>query len=817
MATFWQDLRYALRQLVKERAFSVPAILTLTLGIGAAATLFMVMDAVLLKELPYRDSGQLVMLQGSLEDKGQVQTWPIALLDFADWRERSKSFSHMSVWGTWAFNLEQGEQSQRLWGELVNDSYLAMLGLKPQLGRFFTADEDARPLEQYVVVLGDGLWRSTFGADPRIVGRSVRLNGKTYEVIGVGPRGFRGLSDLADLWVPSMLTPVPMMVTTRNVRWASGAARLKPGVTIQQAQAEMKKITAKLAEELPVSNRGLSATVSPFKEFWFGKLRSGLLLLTVGACILLIIACINVASLLVTRAVLRQRAWSIRTAMGASRGRLMRQMLTESAVLSLLGGLAGLLLAQWASHTLLAISGLELPSFVQVTTGPEVVLLTLSLVVLCSLIFGLAPIWATFRTDLTRSLGREEKLPPRNKGGVQIVRNGIVVAQVALALILSISAVLMAQGFRKMVSENLGFNPKNLLTFRVDMRAPQYLDSQFAVKLMSETYLPRMSAVPGVEQLAMSVPAMPGDEWQGAEFTAEDHDADSPDGTYIAMVHAVTPAYFDILDIPIEQGRGFTMQDTKSDAVIISRAMADLQWPGQNPLGKRVKIGVRSRQDIPWLTVVGVAANVVHQAFREERAPAPDIYISLLQLLRRPLTVNFMVRPRQGTATAGLGSTLFREMKAINPELPPYDMATMEERLAKQVGRARFMVILISIFAGLALVLAAVGIYGVISYNVSQREREIAIRVSLGATRGSILRMIVAQGAMLAITGLILGLVAVQVLSRFLVNLLYQTSATDPLILSVTSIGLFLVTLAANYLPARRAATLDPAAGLRFE
>jgi predicted permease len=816
MESLWQDFRFALRQLIVEKGFSIPAILTFTLGIGATATLLNVVNAVLVKELPYQEPSRLVMLQGSLEEKGEVQTWPIALLDFADWRQRSKSFSEMSVWATWAFNLEQGEQSQRLWGEFVNDSYLSMLGLEPQVGRFFTPDEDARPMEQYVVVLGDGLWRNTFGADPGVVGRDVRLNGKTYRVVGVAPKGFRGLSDQADLWVPSMLPPVESFVTTRNMRFASGAGRLKPGVTREQAQEEMKRITAELAEEFPESNQGLSATVTALEEFWFGSLRNGLLLLTVGAAILLIIACINVASLLMTRAVLRQRTWSIRMALGAGRGRLIRQALTESTLLCLIGGVAGLLLGQWASRALLAISGIELPSFVELSTGPEVVLPVLCLVVLCSVLFGLAPVWAGSRADLARNLGREEKLPPRSRG-LQIFQKSIVVVQVALALTLTVHAALLAKGFGKMVSEDFGFRSDNLLTVRMDMRAPQYLDAELVTRLVRETYLPRVSAVPGVEKLALCVPAMPTDGWEGAEMTVEDHDSDGPDGTYLAMVHAVTPEYFDVLGIPIERGRGFTLQDIKTDAVIISRAMAELHWPGQDPIGKRIKIGVRSRTDIPWLQVVGMVSNVAHQAFREDKAPAPDIYVSLLQIVRRPLTVNFLARPRQGVSMAELQSALLKEIKAINPELPPYDVATMEERLARQVGRARFLVILIGIFAGLALILAAVGIYGVISYSVSQREREIAIRVSLGATRASILRMIVTQGAVLAATGLILGLAAVYALSRFLVSLLYQTSATDPLVLLGTSLGLFLVILAANYLPARRAATLDPVAGLRFE
>ncbi|HSK76615.1 MAG TPA: ABC transporter permease, partial [Thermoanaerobaculia bacterium] len=338
MQTFWQDLRFGLRQLVVERGFSVAAILTLTLGIGAAATIFTVVNSVLLKALPYQDPAQLVILQGSFEDKGEkVTPWPLAQMDVADWRERNRVFSEVSVWASLPFNLERGQDSQRLSGELVNASYFSMLGLKPSLGRFFNPDEDLNPLERFVVVLSYDLWRNAFGADRGIVGRQLQISGRSYEVVGVGPQGFRGLSDLADLWVPSMLPPLPAYVTSRGIRWVAGAARLKPGVTVEQAQEQMNGVTAALAQELPDSNQGLGAAVVPLEDFWFGKLRNGMVILSVGACILLLIACINVASLLLTKAVAKRRAWAIRVALGASRGRLVRQLLTESVLLSLLG------------------------------------------------------------------------------------------------------------------------------------------------------------------------------------------------------------------------------------------------------------------------------------------------------------------------------------------------------------------------------------------------------------------------------------------------------------------------------------------------
>ncbi|MEA2563394.1 MAG: hypothetical protein QOH06_4898 [Acidobacteriota bacterium] len=816
MKTLWQDLRFGLRQLASEKGFSAAAILTLTLGIGAAATIFTVVNSVLMSELPYRDPERLVVLQGSFEDKGETVTpWPLSQTDIKEWRERSSAFSGMSVWANLAFNLEQGQDSQRLSGELVNAEYFPLLGLKPAIGRFFSPDEDANPMERFVVVLGNDFWRNNFGADPKIVGSKLQLNGRSYEVIGVAPRGFRGLSDLADVWVPSMLPPIPMYVTERSLRWAAGAARLKPGVTLEQAREQMSGVTAALAQEFPDTNQGLGAALVPLEEFWFGKLRNGLVILSVGAVILLVIACINVASLLLTKAVVKQRAWAIRVALGASRGRMVRQLLTESLLLSVIGAVAGLLLAQWAARALIAVSGAQFPSFIHVGAKPGVIAATLALAVVCGLVFGLVPVLTSFRSRITESLGRDEKSErPAGRGWVRF-QNGVVVAQVALALTLSIGAVLMAKGFYQMIGQDLGFRREGLLTFRMEPRGGKYLDDQVIVNLVRQEYLPRISAVPGVGQLAIAASTIPTDDWAGSYITVEGEASDRPDGTYAAMVRTVTPAYFDVLGAPIQKGRAFDMYDTESNTVIISKAMADQHWPGQDPIGKRLKLGPMAKE-MPWLSVVGIATDVQYEGLQGEAAPAPDIYLSMLQYVRRPLTVNFLVRPKPGVTVDQLRAPLHQEMKAINPEIPEFDMVTMEERLAKQTNTARFQVILISVFTVLALVLAAIGIYGVISYSITQRSREIAIRMSLGADRARILRMVVARGAVLAVIGLALGLIAVFILNRQLAGLMSQASIIDPLVLGGTSLALFLVTLAANFLPARRAAVLDPMNVLRF-
>lgn len=813
MESLFRDLRVGLRQLLRDKGFSLAAILTLALGMGAAGAIFTILDAVLLKELPYRDPERLVVLRGSFEDKGEAQVWPISQTDFKDWRERSTLFSDMSVWASnLALNLEQGQQSQRLEGELVNDRYFALLGLTPQVGRFFTAEEDAKPLERFVVVLADPLWRKSFGADPGVLGRKLQMNGVAYQVVGVAPPGFRGLSDAADVWVPSMLPPNRRFLTNRSTRWAAGVARLKPGVSLRQAQQEMNGITAALAQDFPDTNRGLGATVIPIQQFWFGELQSGLTTLAVGAGILLLIACINVASLLLTRAIAQQRAWTIRVALGASRRQLARQMIVESLLLSLFGTACGLVFAQWAIRVLIASSGTKFPGFVRIAVGPTVAGWGLALAVLCGLVFGLTPIAVSLRSDLSGSLGRDDKLPPLRRGW-QHFQSAVVVAQVALALTLAVGTALSAKSYRRLIDQDLGFRAPDLLTYRIDLRGPRYAEDSRVVTLLRQVYLTRVTAVPGVRQLAMSDPAIPTDTPSGSDVTIEDHDSDRPQGTYLTMIHAVSPDYFGLLHVPVVKGRAFTPQDFDSNAAVVSRTLAERQWPGQDPVGKRLKLGARNAPDVPWLTVVGVVGDVRYEGYREGRMKAPDLYVSLLQFIRRPpLTVNFLVRPQGGLADAQLRSALHREMQSIDPELPDYDVATLAERLAAQTAKARFQVVLVTVYSVLALLLAAVGIYGVVSYGMAQRRGEIAIRMSLGADRGRIQVMVLRRGALLALAGLALGLAAIVSLRPLLPGL---AALADPWILGGASLGLFLVALAANLLPARRAAKVDPIANLR--
>ena len=817
MENLMRDLRLGMRQLARRPGFAAAAILTLTLGIGATTAMFTVVDALLLNELPYRDPDRIVVLTGTFVEKGEVQEWPISQMDFEDWRRQNGVFEQMAVYtpGDFALNLgaEEQQDAERLSGELVSWTYFPLLGVQPAAGRFFGKEEDTEPMEDYVAVLSHDLWQRRFGGDPSVVGRQLPINGRPYLVVGVGPEGFRGLTDEADVWVPSQVPPRPFYLTSRRLRWLEVVARLKPGVAVEQAQAEMTRIASGLEREYPDLNAGIGIKVAGLRDHWFGSLRFGLLVLTAGACILLVIACINVANLLLTRAIAEQRANAIRMSLGADRGRLLRELLTQSLLLSLIGAVLGLLVARWATPALLAASGAEFQSFVDVAAGPKVIAGIVGVALLCGALFGIVPVWITFQADLAHSLTRQGNQPMKGFGR-QRFQNAVVILQVALAMFLTVGAGLMAKGFQTVVSQDLGFRPQGLLTYRVDIRGAKYAEDEPVVRQVNE-YLDRLPSVPGVAQVEMANPTIPTDSWTGVYILYEDHRSDAPDGTYPQIMHSVSPGYFDILAVPLLRGRDFTPQDTQSFGVVVSKSLADEHWPGRDPLGKRLRKG--GQADTPWFTVIGVVADVKHEGLLADEQPAGDIYQSILQVPVRPLTMNFLVRPRDGVSAGSLATALQKEMKAIAPDLPVYDVLTMEERLGQQTAKARFQIVLVSLFTLMALVLASVGIYGVVAYSTAQRTREIAIRMSLGADRGRVLRMVVGRGAMLAAVGLGLGLAAVLLMSRKMVSLLHGVSATDPLILGGTALVLFLVILAANYIPARRAAKLDPVLGLQTD
>lgn len=738
----------------KNPGFAALAVLLLALGFGAFGATAILDKALFVDELPYQDPSRLLMLEGTFEEKeGEVQEWGISYIDFLDWRKEVRHFEQMAALspGEMAFNLVVGNQAERLSGELISYNYFSVLGVPLALGRSFTPEEDGTPFQHPVTILSHDLWQRRFGGDPQVLGRSLDLNGQQYKVVGVAPQGFHGLSDKADAWIPSSMPPGPVFVNSRRMRWLAVVARLKPGATLEQAQADLDRITGALETKFPESNQGMGVVAEPLDASWVGDLRNGLRPLTVVASLVLLFALLSVAGLLRNRLVSGEAK---APASGA---------FAPGLLLTLLGAVVGLALASWAVATLVPVSGLTFPSFLRLSAGPTVIAALLALAVLGGLLIGL----------LARTRGR----------GWQSLS---VVAQVGLAVTLAATAGLMARGYGRVVSQELGFKPGNIQTVRVDLQGNRYKTDHQVIATVRR-YMEKVAKLPGVERWAIAGPTVPTDPWAGGYITIEDHDSDLPGGIYPIMTHSITPDYFEVLGVPILQGRAFTLADAGEPAtpynVIVSKAMAEQQWPNQNPLGKRLKFSTRANPAHPWLTVVGVAENILQEGLFAAERPAPDLYLPILiSPIRLPTTINFLVVPKAGVEPASLIASLEREIRAATPDSPSYDAASLEERLDRQSRKGRFLVELAVLCAALTLLLALAALHGAVAGGAL-------------SVRG---------GAVLAGIGVALGLVATFVLSRRLTELVDGVNVADPLTLAGTAALVFVLALAASVLAARR-------------
>lgn len=659
---------------MQTRSKTVIAVLVLALAFGALGAALSVGQAVLREDLPFREPSRLVHMAGILTEKGEVQPWAIGHLDFLDWRGQQQAFDSMAVFteaDQVAFNLRTPEGLERQKGELVSHTYFATLGVAPALGRGFTAQEDAEPYVHPVVVVSHGLWQRELGGDPGIVGRTVNLNGKDWQVIGVAPEGFRGASDSADFWIPSSMVPGPEYIEVRRMRWLHAVGRLKPGVTVAQAQEEMNRITGALEKQYPDQNRGIGVKLQPLRDFLFAaELEDGARTAIQAAALLLLLALVDAAGLL--------RNSSLGRSVGAA----------------VAGAVLGVILAAWAIRALMPTSGFQIPSFAGLSPGPALVAGLLALAAVCGLLISLLSRWR----------------PTRVLVGIAAL------VQVVLAVVLLARVSGLNRDFRQMVGQDLGYRTDGLLTMRLNLDQPQWAkDSDVAV--LAGVYLRRLGALPEVETVAITGPTMPTDGWAGAFITAEDHDnPESDDGTYRILSHGVSPDFFKILDVPVLQGRPFNFQDTQGFHVIMSKSLAAAVWPGQSPLGKRVKFSARKVQPRPWLTVVGVVDDARYQGFAPDERPAPDFYLSVLQQpVRLPMILNVLARPKAGVSMAGLEAALRRGILAVTPEAPPYDVATLEARLDKQTWKSRFQVRVVGLFAVLMLALAAAGVWAAVS------------------------------------------------------------------------------------------------------
>lgn len=805
-----QDLRFATRMLRKSPGFTAVAVLTLTLGIGANSAIFSAVYGVLLRPLPYKDPSHLIVLNETTPRVGMVS---VSYPNFLDWRAQSHAFSQFAVAYSVGFNLAGAgiSQPENISGEAVSTNFLSMLGVHPFLGRDFEPSEE-KPGTAPVVLLSYELWQSHLGADRNAVGRTISLDGHSYTIIGVLPAGFRSL-DKTDV-----LEPIGVFATSNSDTADRGSrgdmsvvARLAPGTTLAQARAEMEGIAARLAKQYPASNDQFGVALRPIRDVFVGDIRTPLLVLLGAVLFVLLIACANVANLFLVRGAGRNKEFALRVAFGASRGRIIRQMLTESFALAFVGGVLGVLLAlagiRW-------ISGMIMPEMLngaQITLNGAVLLFTAGVVLLAAFVFGLAPALHSSKQDVQTEL--KEGSRTSTAGGAQNrLRRALAIAEISLSLVLLVAAGLMMKSLYHLLSVDPGVRTDHVLTMAMNLRTQQYSKPP-TVRTFWQQVLERVSALPGVESAAIGT-AVPftGDHSRG-DITIEGMPLPRPGSWPHPDFHVVSPGYLSTLGIPLLRGRDFTSADNENapPVGIINSKLAQQFFPGQDPIGKRFMFGHPDTDPPKWITIVGVVGDT--KLYGLANPARLEIYISA----RRSAMGNMELLVKSKIDPAALISSIRAVVSSIDKDQPIFAVSTLNALRDSSIFGRRITLILLGVFSGLALVLATIGIYGVVSYAVAQRTHEIGIRMALGAQHRDVLRTVLGQGGKIALIGTAIGLAMALGLTRFMSSLLFSVSASDPLTFAGVAGLLLVVAMLACYIPARRAMKVDPMVALRYE
>jgi len=795
------DLRYAARTLMRNPGFALVAVITLALGIGANTAIFSVLNAALLRPLPWPGSDRLVRVYESNISRGW-DSFSASGPNFLDWRRQVHAFDQLAAWRSQTYTLAGREGAEKLDGGAVTAALLPMLGVTPALGRGFLPEEDRVGGNGQVAMVSHRLWTETFSSDPEILGRSIALNGTPYTVVGVLPSGFQWVYG-ADILVPLE----PILDDRRRNHVLSVFGHLAPGATLDQARAEMDGIARGLAAQYPEMNREWSVRLVSFYDWILNPgFRRSLLMLAAAVGLVLLIACANVANLLLARAAGRQREVAIRAALGAGRMRLARQFVTESLLLSVAGGGLGLLGALWGIDLLRGMSPGNLPRVDETRIDPSVLLFTMVVSVLTGLLFGLVPALQASRASLNDALkegGRTGEAGVRHR-----LKSALVVAELALSLLLLVGAGLLARSFWTLSHVDPGFDPKNLITMQISLPHPKYAMAARSAEVMSHL-LERVSALPGVKAAAAgSLPPF-GFGNTAFELEIEGRSAQAGETAPSANWRMVTPGYFRTLGVPLIAGRVFDDHDVDGapPTVVISDTLARRFWPGQDPLGRRL----RSNPANPWMTVVGVVGDVRNTGLAQEiRA---TLYMPAYQSSWTPLTLLV----RGSGDPAALTASIRAEVKALDAELPVSNVQKMDDMIADSLAQTRFSMTLLAVFAGVALALATVGVYGVMAFAVTQRTHEFGVRVALGARQADVLKLVLSHALKLALLGVAIGLAASFVLTSLLSTLLFGVTASDPYTFATVALLLSFVTLAASWIPARRATRVDPMVALRCE
>ena len=821
----FQDIRYAIRILRKSPAFTTIAVLTLGMGIGANTAVFSVVQAVILAPLPYSQPDQLVMLL----ERVRLRNYQNDLNDpspgnFAEWRAQNSVFEDVAAIQDRSFNLTGSGEPVRGEGEAVSARLFSLLRVHAKLGRTFSAEEDVAE-GPHVVVMGYGLWVTRFGADPRILQKSILLDGVSYQVIGVMDSNFR-FPDSANfhgdllgdqLFVPIALSPADL--SNHESHYLQGAlARLKPGSTLSQAQVQMDTIAQRLTREHPSSNEGVGVNVVPLREELVGNVRSELWILFGAVGLVLLMVCANIANLLLVRGSTRERELALRTALGAARMRILCQLLTESVLLALLGGCAGILFAFWGVRALQAASAFQtlgpsgLPSVGELGMGSPVVAFGFVISVLAGLVFGLAPAWQVMRCNANHEL--IEGVRTSDSSSRLTLRDILVVAETALGVMVVTGAALLLHSFLLLEQVPLGFDPKGLLTLRVIPRSALYSEPQHRTSFYREA-LERIQEVPGVKAAA-AVSFLPLTYFRASKgFSVEGQPTLNSRELPMASYDLVSPGYFATMSIPVSEGRDFSWNDTPETlpVIVINEALAQRYWPNEDPIGRRMKAG-RPNETIPWLTVVGVVRNF--RDFDVASQPQPTIFFPISQSQEGAGLLRDWVVRTEGDPLAAIAGVR-QAIWSLDKDMPVSRVQRMEHVRAAAVAQQQFTLLLLALFAGLALVLASVGQYGVTAYAATQRTREIGIRLALGAQRRDVMRLILSRGASIGLVGVGLGIVGALLLAHLMGALLYGVRPTDPFAFGAVALLLSLLTLIACYIPARRATHTDPMVALRYE
>ncbi|HZS03644.1 MAG TPA: ABC transporter permease [Blastocatellia bacterium] len=804
MQTMIRDLRYGARMLLKYPSFTFVAVITLSLGIGANTAIFSVVNAVLLRPLPYPQADRLLWV-GGWDRKGDKEQG-VTPADFLDYREQSRSFAALaaSVSDSIPMNLSGSGDPERLRGALVTANYLDVFGVKPALGRTFLS-EDGQEGHEPVVVLSHGLWVRRFGADPGIVNQTITLDKRRVTVVGVMPAGFQYPPGV-EVWQPFGFPASPQsQFRSRELHFLRPVARLSPGVSREQAQAEVETLARGLEAQYPRTNTSQSLFLMPLRERLVGNIKLTLMVLFGAIGFVLLIACANVANLLLARAASRQKEMAVRAAMGASRPALVRQLLTESLMLALTGGAGGAMLAMWGIDLLVALGAGNLPRADEVRVDPAVFGFTLAVSLVTGLLFGLAPALQSSRLGLSEVL-KEGGRSAGGGAGHNRTRSLLVVAEVALAVVLLVGAGLLVNSFIRLGQVSPGFDEKNLLTVRVELPNP-YAQPEKKAQFF-EQLGQRVAVLPGVEAVGM-VTELPLARQSGdMGFRIEGRAAEAPGQKSHADIRNVNHEYFRAMRIPLLGGRNFTEAEVHDNAkvVLISDVLARRCFAGENPLGQRLRLDSMGQE--AW-EIIGIVGDVRHRGLDVELRQT--IYFPTLRLGYSNLVI------RTATDPATLAAAVRKEVAAIDPNQPVASVKTMEQWVAESVAGPRFRTLLLGLFSAVALLLSVVGIYGVMSYAVAERTHEIGVRVALGARAGDVLRLVIGQGMVLALVGVVIGLIASFALTRLMKTLLFGVSATDPATFAGVALLLAVVALAACYLPARRATKVDPLVALRYE